>query len=410
MQIENMSPNDLVPYYKNPRINEDAVEKVALSIKEFGFNQPIVINQENIICAGHTRWKAAIKENIKTVPVYKKKMSEAEFIAYNLADNRTGEIATWDEDLKNELINDLHEMDDSFLSATGFDDEELEVAFESILTDEEIEERKNQEAEKDNFVPEVEHEPITKRGDVWLLGDHRVMCGDSTMIDDVDKLMDGDKADMVYTDPPYGISYQNSDLRGNLKGTSNKMKMIKNDDVILDMGLIFSSECLVYIWGANNFTEHLPERGVWHCWDKRSDDVTDQKNMDCCIGSQFELVWANKKSGYQRIFRVQHAGFKNADGGKRVHPTQKPTKLAEMCFEHEKIKESVIIADYFLGSGSTLIACEKTNRKCYGMELDEHYCDVIIERWQKYSNKVAVQEKTNEPYDKIKSIKLNSKV
>ena len=359
---------------KHDKKNLDAIKA---SLKQFGQRKNIVV-RDGIIIAGNGTVEAAKQLGWEDITIaVADDMSATEAKAFALADNRTAELAVWDDDVLGEQLQALYE-DGYAIADIGFDweDNKAEGGGGNIDDDE---------------VPEVEDNVFgVKRGDIWQLGDHRMMCGDSTSKEDVDRLMNGEKADMVFTDPPYGISYDNKNLRGNLKGQNN-FKMIENDDVILDMSVLFGLDCVKYVWGANNFTHILPKKGIWHCWDKRSDSVDDDKNVDLCIGSQVEIVWVNKDKGYQRLFRVKHAGYINADGGKRVHPTQKPTKLVELCFEHEKAGNNIV--DLFLGSGSTLIACEKTNRKCFGMEIDPHYCSVIIKRWQEYTGKKAC--KTN---------------
>jgi DNA modification methylase len=253
------------------------------------------------------------------------------------------------------------------LTEWGFSEDELQFTEPDVqgLTD-------------DDDVPEVE-EAITKQGDLWLLGEHRVLCGDATKKEDVERLMDGQKADMVFTDPPYGIDYDAKDQNLN---NNNDYGKIKNDDGSLDLDFLFSDDTPIKIvWGANCFPSILPHRGRWICWYKRGDGA------EKALGSPMELAWVDIGSGYDKHYKIVHGGFVNSDGGKRVHPTQKPTKLAMSIFDDYKAGTNII--DYFLGSGSTLIACEKTNRKCYGMEIDPHYCDVIVKRWEEYTGKKA---------------------
>jgi DNA modification methylase len=243
-------------------------------------------------------------------------------------------------------------------------------------------------------VPEVT-ESIVKRGDVWILGNHRLMCGDSTMIDDVEKLMNGEKADMVFTDPPYGINYDDERYQGTLSIAKkhygkdkpvNRFGKIKGDDSFsVDFILeYFKSVKEIFIWGGNNFPELTKPMGSFICWDKKNE------NQAGLLSGDFELCWSKQNHG-MKMYRYMWCGFqaKEKGEGKRVHPTQKPVQMAVWFFEKWG-KDSKIILDLFLGSGSTLIACEKTNRKCYGMEIDPKYCDVIIARWEKYTGKKAV--------------------
>lgn len=306
-----------------------------------------------------------------------------------------------------------------FMNDAGLEIDEVTESFTFDAID--FEDMKDPETEdvppgEDDDVPEVTENPTTRRGDVWLLGKHRVMCGDSTMIDDVEKLMNGEKADMVFTDPPYGM-YLNADYSG-MKNDSKfaQEKGIKSgkkhNNIIGDhndftpelINTVFAnfSYCKeVFLWGADYYAEHLIDKndGSWIVWDKR---VTD--SFDKMYGSAFELCWSKNKHK-REIARIRWAsafGTEQEFDHKRHHPTQKPHGLVQWFFE--KWCENLIsCVDLFMGSGSTLIACEKTNRKCYGMELDEKYCDVIIKRWQEYTGKEAVLESTGQTYEQTKA-------
>jgi len=373
------SVDKIIPNPKNTNIHTD--EQIALLkklITKHGFRHPLIVSKRSgFLVAGHARLKAAQDIGMTQIPVdYQDFESEAMEFAFLNSDNEVARLAKLDEVALTDAIKELNLPDDFDMELFGIPD--FEIPEVEVL---------EPQCDEDEVPEQVDTR--AKLGDVWLLGEHRLMCGDSTSIDAVEKLMNGEKADMVFTDPPYGINYSQEKYTGNL-GRSENNKGILNDDKVLDMNNIFVFDCLVYIWGANNFVERLPKKGTWHCWDKRSNDADEIKGKaDGAIGSQFELVWCNKDTGYQRMYRVYHAGFYNSDGGKRVHPTQKPTKLAEQCFRHEKIGENSTIVDLFGGSGSTLIACEKTNRKCYMSELDPHYVDVILARWEKYTGKTA---------------------
>ena len=227
---------------------------------------------------------------------------------------------------------------------------------------------------EDDEIPEVK-ESIVKRGDIWQLGEHRVMCGDSTSSDDVAKLMNGEKADMVFTDPPYGIDW-NTDytrFKGGIIPSENKYSKIQNDEKDFDPSFFFAMYDKCLFFGANCFSDKLP-KGNWIVWDKRFEN-------DKAFLADAEVAWYNG-SGAVYIIKETHQGFVSSDK-KRFHPTQKPVRLIEQVFE--KINAPSFLFDPYSGSGSTLIACEKTNRKCYGMELDEKYCDVIIERWEQFT-------------------------
>jgi len=260
--------------------------------------------------------------------------------------------------------------------------------------------------EGEDDVPDVPKESVIERGEVWLLGNHRLMCGDSTSIDAVEKLMSGEKADMVYTDPPYGMKIVKKDGNNNGLGQSvdgvvgvaarGKYRPVIGDDSTLTAKDAYNLcaglqiDKLIF-WGANFYAESLPPSSGWIVWDKENGEG---------FFADGELAWTNDDKQL-RIFKHQWKGMirDSERGEKRVHPTQKPIALAEWCFENYGDPKSVL--DLFGGSGSTLIACEKTNRKCYMMELDRHYCSVIIERWQKFAGKVAVRESDGVEYNSL---------
>jgi DNA modification methylase len=352
MQIESVALNKIIPYIRNPRKNDNAVEKVASSIKEFGFRQPIVVDSENVIIAGHTRFEAAKRLGLDLVPVHVADgLTEQQVKAYRIADNRVGQEAEWDYDL---LKLELEELDNPEL--TGFDEDELNGILAEVgegLTD-------------PDEVPEVPVEPVTVSGDLWELGEHRLLCGDATKSEDVERLMDGSKADMVFTDPPYGMNaVKNSGV------LQKRYKNIINDDstdvAIRSFNLMDTTIPAIW-WGANYYANALPNASHWIVWDKNNGG-SDQ--MDC------ELAWSNLK-GVTRKFTQA------SEKTNRVHPTQKPVDL--IVWSLDKLTPELVL-DPFLGSGSTLIACQKTGRKCYGMEIDQHYCDVIITRWSEFTGK-----------------------
>jgi len=246
-------------------------------------------------------------------------------------------------------------------------------------------------------VPEPPVDPITKPGDLWILGEHRLLCGDSTKAEDVERLMAGAKADMVFTDPPYGISLDvNTDARNRSTPKFNKPNQknyepIIGDDSDYDPAHIFrdfghSKE--IFLWGADYYAERISNKndGSFFVWDKR------QESSDSMIGSSFELCWSKSKHR-REIVRVLWCGLlgtESQDIRRRVHPTQKPLKLCEWFFEKFSA-QGAIIADLFLGSGTTLIAAEQLGRKCYGMEISPAYCDVIVNRWETLTGKKAVR-------------------
>jgi DNA modification methylase len=267
------------------------------------------------------------------------------------------------------------------------------------------------DAEGEDEVPPVPPvEARTKPGELWLLGRHRLLCGDATKPEDVERLMGGEKADMVFTDPPYGmrLDCNFSSMKGSSKilvgNRGNEYRQIKGDGDDFSPELIrtvfsnFTYCAEIFLWGADYYSEELPDRnnGSWIVWDKRQNDAEDDStaaSADKAFGSAFELCWSKTK--HKRTFaRIRSGifGVKNEAGtSERSHPTQKPVQLAEWFFSMWGAT-SKLIADTYLGSGSTLIACEKTDRRCFGMEIDPAYCDVIITRWEEYSGGEARRE------------------
>lgn len=383
----------LVPHPQNPNKHPDnQIERLAKIIDYQGQRSPVVVCKETgFIVVGHGRLEAMKKLGWDKVAVnYQTFKDDAQRYAHMTADNAIAEWAALDLAQINQDMLDLGpELDLELLGIEDFVLEPIEKLDPGLVDEDDV--------------PEVS-EPITKRGDVWILGDHRVMCGDSTMIDDVEKLMDGQKADMVYTDPPYGINEQ-CDRAFPSKtrlAEGNTFKQIKNDDSIdcainafnLIQGLNIPRQIW---WGANYYSHYVPQTNNWIVWDKRVDDIQNDANSDC------ELAYVKSKWSSVRIFRHLWKGIikQSEHNQKRVHPTQKPIALAEWCFNYYK-SDFKNVLDLFLGSGSTLIACQKTNRKCFGMELDEHYCDVIVNRWQNYTGKKAVLESNGKTYDDLK--------
>ena len=392
MQICNMKITDIIPYDKNPRLNDGAVEAVANSIKEFGWRAPIVVDKDMVIICGHTRLKAAIQLGLEEVPVHiADNLTPEQVQAYRIADNRTGEIAEWDYSL---LPVELKELQDSDfdLSLLGFDADELD----KLLNGEE--ENVVAEGETDaDAVPEVPEVAVSKRGEVYQLGKHRLMCGDSTKPEDVAKLLDGELADMVFTDPPYGVSYKGVNNPG-----GRAWEVIENDDLRGDT----LSEFLLAAF--KNIKAHLREKRAFYIWYATSNHLQfEHAVIDAGLKSKQVLMW-NKgmilgHSDYHWAFEPCFYGCKAEENciwfGDRcqttvwdikrdntreyVHPTQKPTALAiKAMFNSSKPGE--IVLDLFGGSGSTLIACEQTNRVNRSMEFDPKYADVIRKRWAEF--------------------------
>jgi len=392
--IEMLPIEGLVPYANNSRTHSDEqVAQVAASIKEFGFTNPVLVDKDNMIIAGHGRMKAAMRLGLTEVPCIRlDHLNDFQKKAYIIADNKLALNAGWDDELLRLELGQLN--DDGFdLSLTGFDDDELS----KLLIPEQIDGLTDEDD-----VPEVPDEPITKEGDIWILGNHRLMCGDSTSIDAVERLMDKRKADMVFTDPPYGM-FLSTDYDSMFSNEVNHRKTGKrfdevqgdhedfNPDFINNVFAAFGYCKEIFLWGADYYVDLIPDRnkGSWVVWDKRCDE-----KMDKVVGNTFELCWskAKHKRMVARILWSGHHGMQKDDVKKRIHPTQKPVELVVWFFDYYSMQDKRFVVDLFGGSGSTLIACEKTGRDCHMMELDPKYCDVIIKRWQDFTGKEAVHE------------------
>jgi len=391
----------LIPYAMNSRTHSDAqVAQLAASIREFGFTNPILVDEQSNLIAGHGRLLAARKLGLTEVPaVVVTGLDDRKRRALIIADNKLALNAGWDEEA---LRVEMEDLGADYGELMGFSQEELSDILNAVeptegLTDE-------------DEVPEVPEQPITVLGDVWVLGKHRVMCGDSTSIDAVDKLMDGQKADMVFTDPPYGM-FLNTDYDSMFAADKAHRKTGKRFDEVAGDHDDFGPELIstiftafpdakeVFIWGADYFSDLIPNRkdGSWVVWDKRTNE-----NMDKVSGNTFELCWSKQKHKrlIARILWSGHHGMAKDDTKTRVHPTQKPVELVSWFFDQWG-KDCKSVADLFGGSGSTLIACDKTARTARLMELDPKYVDVIVKRWQDFTGKQATLESSGETYDAL---------
>jgi len=377
MQIVQRKIEDLIPYVKNSRTHsEEQIAQIAASIKEFGWTNPVLIDGDNGIIAGHGRVMAARKLKFKEVPTIElKDLTETQKKAYIIADNRLALNAGWDNEMLTIELNDL--LADGFaLDILGFDPKELGA----LLEPEVVEGLTDEDA-----APPLPEEPITKLGDIYQLGNHRLMCGDSTSVDAVETLLQGQRADMVFTDPPYNVAFN---------GRSGKFDVIKNDDLPDDQFAQFIQDWL------QTFEAFRPNSYYICCnWAFYGILQSVLKPKAC-------IVWAKNVFGLGRGYRHQHEfivfdglidpDIKNesdlwniAKDSKYVHPTQKPVAISERAIKNST-KSKNIVLDYFGGSGSTLIACEKQNRHARLMELDPKYCDVIVKRWEDFTGKKAV--------------------
>lgn len=366
MKITTKLVTELIPYVKNSRTHSDEqVAQIAASIKEFGWTNPILVDGDNGIIAGHGRLMAARKLGHTEVPTIElKDLTEAQKKAYIIADNRLALNAGWDNEMLKLEFDQLSELGFD-LSLTGFTLDEIEalnpIELEEGLTDE-------------DEVPGLPIEPTTKVGDIYKLGQHRLMCGDSTSLNDVDKLMQGVYPDLIHTDPPYGM---NAVSKSSVLKKNYKVDILGDDnpDVAKDaFNLIFGlyPESKHIWWGANYYSSALPDSECWLVWDKNNGQ-SDQ--TDC------ELAWANFRSVVRQFTQA-------SEKTNRVHPTQKPVSLMEWIIKRFKLSAKTI-ADFFGGSGSTLIAAEKNGIQAFIMEFDPKFCDVIVKRWEDYTGKKA---------------------
>jgi DNA modification methylase len=376
MKIETIDIERVIPYARNPRKNAGAVDKVAASLREFGFRQPIVVDENYTVIVGHTRLLAAKKLGMTEVPVHiAEGLTEAQIKAYRIADNRTNEEAEWDIDLLKVEFKDLQDQGCD-LSLTAFSEDELQKFLAEAtegLTD-------------PDETPELPLNPKSKLGDIWICGQHRVMCGSATSLDDVDKLMIGTYPDLVHTDPPYGM---------NAVSKSSVLKERYKTDIIGDDTAETAKDSFRLIyglypdakhiwWGANYYCSALPDSECWLVWDKNNGQ-SDQ--TDC------ELAWANFRSVVRQFTQA-------SEKTNRVHPTQKPVALMEWIIKRFKVSANNI-ADFFGGSGSTLIAAEKNSIRGFIMELDSAFVDVIVKRWQDFTGKEAVLESSGKKFNEI---------
>ena len=375
MEIVKKTIDSLVFAEYNPRqLTDEQYQQLKDSITRFGLVDPIIVNQhkdrKNIIVGGHQRTRVAKKLGIEEVPCVFVNLPYEKERELNVRLNKN--TGGWDYD----ILADMFDLDE--LIDWGFKEEEL-VGFDAEI---EVEGKID-----DDEIPE-DLESVCKLGDIWELGSHRLLCGDSTVKENVELLLDGNKADMVFTDPPYGINEKGDRTARNTGLAKNhNFKDFADDSIdyaVKNYKIIESLNIKTQIWfGANYYCHYLPMTNNWLVWDKRVEDKMKDTQSDC------ELAWVKTDKSSVRIFRHLWKGF-NKDSERnepRVHPTQKPIALSVWAFENYGKPKSVL--DSFLGSGSTLIACEKTNRVCYGMELDPHYCDVIINRWEQYTGKKA---------------------
>ena len=429
--VELRKIDDVRPYERNPRINDQAVDAVAASLAEFGFRQPIVVDADGVIIVGHTRWKAARKLNLAKVPVHvATDLTDEQVRGYRIADNKTGELAEWDLEILPIELSELSEAGFD-MDVLAFDDDELAKLFNGAagvtegLTD-------------PDAIPDPPDEATTKPGDIWLLGDHRLMCGDSSSEADLDRLLDGATIDLVNMDPPYNVKVEprsstaiaaGNSSHPDLSKSSDKMhhqsfdvargvtdpkkarkkmrakdRPLENDfvtDEAFDEMLLawFGNAARVlkpggsfYIWGGyanlGNYPTPLKAAGLYFSqgivWDKQHPVLTRKDLMGA-----FEICFYGWREGAGHKFYGPNNAtdlwhIKKVNPQAMVHLTEKPVELAVRSIQYSS-KDGENVLDLFGGSGSTLIGCEQTGRKAYLMELDTLYCDVIVKRWEEFT-------------------------
>ena len=412
MIVTDVAVETLVPYARNPRNNTAAIDAVKASIAEFGFRQPIVVDEMMVVIVGHTRLEAAKQLGLKTVPVHVAEgLTPAQAKAYRIMDNRSHENAEWDDEMLRLEFGDL-KLDDFDLAQTGFVSEELD----KLLGAEQVEGLTDPDE-----APEVPTEPVSRHGDLWILGDHRVLCGDATVLTDVEKLMDGQLADMAFCDAPYNVDYANAAKNKTL----SKDRRILNDalgegfyqflyDTCVNLLMVTKGAC--YMSMSSSELDTL-QRAFKEAGGKWSTFIIWAKNT-------FTLGRADYQRQYEPILYGWKQGADHFWCGARdqgdvwfvdkprvndLHPTMKPVELIERAITNSS-KSRDIVLDLFGGSGTTLIAAERTGRSSRLMELDPRYVDVIVRRWQEYTGGTAVLDGEDRTFDDLASQRLKKGV
>lgn len=412
MKINILPIDEIKPYEKNPRQNQDAVQKVATSIKEFGFRQPIVVDKNNVIIAGHTRLLAAKELGLNEVPVHvAESLTKQQIKAYRLADNRVAQESSWDTPLLIEELKDL-QFEGFDLDLTGFDSSEIDSYLNPTQIDEEIFDERGEGEHK---------ETISKLGDVWILGNHRLMCGDSTNPLDVEKLLNNNKPNLMVTDPPYGVEYDPEwrKDRGEFKGSAAQNLQtgeVQNDNRAdwTDTYSLFTGN-IAYIWHSAKFT-HVIAKNIEDCgFDLITQIIWVKQHFALSRGDyhwQHEPCWYavrnNSTHNWQgardqsTIWEIKNNNpLGNHEMEEKLgHGTQKPIECMLRPIKNNSVRGEYIY-DPFGGSGTTLIACERSDRKCLMMEIEPKYCDMVIRRWQKETLKKAKLESTNQSFNEI---------
>ncbi len=404
MDVIELPLGQIIPYARNPRQNEKAIATVAASIAEFGWRQPIVVDENMIILAGHTRLAAAQHLGLKTAPVHiAKGLSETQAQAFRIMDNRSAENAEWMEDLLNLELSDLLDADYD-LELTGFTDEELNGLLSGLEGE--------TDTEGEDDIPEPPEDPVSRPGDLWVLGNHRLLCGDATVATDVERVLDGAKANLCFCDPPYNVDYAG----GAGAEQAGKGRRIKNDALGDAFGQFLYDACVLINTHTNG--------AVYICMS--SSELHTLQAAFTKAGGHWStfVIWAKNRftlgrSDYQRQYEPILYGW--PEGVKRrwcgardqgdvwninrptkndLHPTMKPVSLVERAIQNSSRKGDLVF-DPFGGSGTTLIAAETTGRVCHGIELNPAYVDVAVERWQQFTGQTATLDGTDQTFAEL---------
>lgn len=420
--ITYVSVSDIKPYKNNPKIHKaKQVTQIGSSIKEFSFTNPILLDENNEILAGHGRYLAAKELKLDTVPcVVLDHLSNQQKRAYRIADNKLTELGKWDENLLGLKFEDLSKLDLSFdLNITGFETTEIDLLID----------KQSKQNQKEDKIPEIIQNPVSKLGDIWILDKHRIICGDSLKPETYQKLFkDSKKAQMIFTDPPYNVA-----ITGHVCGVGK----IKHREFAMASGEMTTPEFTSFLTSVLQNLKTFSKDGSLHyiCMDWRHmkelldsglsiyDELKnlciwnkDNGGMGSLYRSKHELVFIFKngiashlnnvelgKNGRYRTNVWDYAGVNSFGGNQedlKLHPTVKPVAMIADAIL-DVTKRNDIILDSFLGSGSSVIAAEKTGRICYGIELDPIYIDTIIKRWQEYSGKEAIHQESGKTFDEL---------
>jgi DNA modification methylase len=390
LEIVEFPIDKLIPYARNPRVNEGVIPQMVSAITEFGFKIPIIAKSDGTVIDGHLRLKAAKSMGLVTVPVVlADDLSEAQIKAFRLLANRSATWAGWDDELLALEFKDLEAMDFD-LELTGFSLDEIE-AFD-------FDDNETEGLTDADDVPDVQDEPVSKLGDLWILEKHRVLCGDSTKIEDVERLMAGKKADLCLTDPPYGIGDTKSD-KNNYDVYDDSLKNLKK--LIADFLPIAQSKANIVVLTPGNKHHFIYPEPTWTmAWFVPSGTGRNPWGFSCwqpilCYGKDPYLT-NGLGSHPDALCKTETSD--NSLG----HPCSKPVGVWEWFIKRCSIKNNDLLFDPFLGSGTTLIAAEKTNRICYGLEISPHYVDVICQRFQNFTGQDAILESTGQTFNEIK--------